>query len=304
MTIFLTLLQKLIPLYGIILIGFVAARRLPIDRQTIGTLLLYVISPLVFFNSVAQMPFDAHFLWLPASTFGLGTVISWTFYRLGGYLWQDSTKNILAFTAGTGNTGYFGIPVILILFGEPAVAYAVMGVIGYVLYENSVGYYLTARGQYSAAESLKRVTRLPALYAFLAGLLFSYWKIPIPPYVHDTLVFVRGSYSILGMLIIGIGLAKLKGAFDWKFLGATFFAKFGVWPAATALLTRLDQSIFHLYSPEIHRIMFVIASTPLAANTVVLATLLKAEPEKAAMAVLLSTLAALFLIPAYVAFFF
>lgn len=50
--------------------------------------------------------------------------------------------------------------------------------------------------------------------------------------------------------------------------------------------------------------MLLISACPLAANTVAFATLLKTEPEKAGVAVLLSTVFALFYIPALVAVLF
>ncbi len=58
-----------------------------------------------------------------------------------------------------------------------------------------------------------------------------------------------------------------------------------------------DNMVFRIYNPSIHKVMILMSIVPLAANTVAFATELKAQPEKASVAVLLSTLFALFYIP-------
>ena len=83
----------------------------------------------------------------------------WLFKRL----WPDATGNILAFTAGTGNTGYFGIALALIVF-EPRVAdIYIFTVLASFFYESTTGFYITAKGTFTARESLAKVLRLPVL---------------------------------------------------------------------------------------------------------------------------------------------
>jgi predicted permease len=58
-----------------------------------------------------------------------------------------------------------------------------------------------------------------------------------------------------------------------------------------------DRHFLHLYPHTVHQIMIIISSVPLAANTVTMSTELRLEPEKAGVAVLLSTIFSLFFIP-------
>jgi predicted permease len=114
----------------------------------------------------------------------------------------------------------------------------------------------------------------------------------------DLATSVRGAYTVLGMMLIGLGMAGIKSfRMDWKFLAATFFAKFIVWPLVTGVIILFDLKYLHFFDSDIHKVMFLLSVVPMAANTVALATELKAEPEKAATAVLLSTLFALGFIP-------
>jgi malate permease and related proteins len=65
----------------------------------------------------------------------------------------------------------------------------------------------------------------------------------------------------------------------------------------------LDRGFLHFYTTVIHQVMVLASIVPLAANTVAIATELKTQPEKAALAVLLSTVFALFYIPTLVTLF-
>ena len=91
--------------------------------------------------------------------------------------------------------------------------------------------------------------------------------------------------------------------FDFKFISLAFLAKFLVWPLFMLGLIFLDSRFFGLFSPLLHKIMFLISIVPIAANTVAYAALLKTHPQKAAVAVLLSTLFALVYIPVLAIYF-
>jgi len=65
----------------------------------------------------------------------------------------------------------------------------------------------------------------------------------------------------------------------------------------------LDKTFFQLLYDDLYKVMFVFAIVPLAGNTVTLAVLLDAKPEKAALAVLLSNLLSLVYIPMMLSFY-
>ena len=106
------------------------------------------------------------------------------------------------------------------------------------------------------------------------------------------------------MMLIGLGLSKMENLFrpDWSFLRWMFSIRFVVWPLAMAAVVAADVSLFHLYGHDIHFMMLLIGMVPMAANTVAFAETLGLSAENAASAVLLSTLFALFFIPAGLSF--
>lgn len=298
MFIFLTLLAKLFPLYVNILLGYLAGKFLNVKKETIAPLLIYIIVPVVIFAGVVNTKLNLNVIFIPILFFIMGSSIALLAFYLAGFLWKDSTRNILAFTSGTGNTGYFGIPVAIAIFGNNVIGIASLIFLGIMLYETTLGFFLVARGNFTVKKSLMRLLTLPILYAYLLGLLVNLSHIQLGSIFFDTAASFRGAFTILGMMIIGMGLADIKKFdFDFKFIGLTFLIKFAVWPLLMILLIFLNNTFFKIFDNSIDKILLLMAIVPLAANTVSYATLLKAKPEKAALAVLLSTFFALFYIP-------
>jgi hypothetical protein len=296
--VFTTLILKIIPLYILIGLGYIAGRYLNASKETVAKLLIFIITPIVIFHSVFTTPIAANVLSLPILFFILCCFICIVTYILTKHIWTDATRNILAFTAGAGNTGYFGLPVALALFGTDAAGLVVLSVLGFVLYENSLGFFITARGHHTVKESIVRVLKLPTIYAFAAALLLNMLGVKLGPIYTDFALLFRGAYTVLGMMLIGLGLSSIKNyAFDFKFVAASFTAKFIVWPIIIFSIIALDKAFFGFFTEQIYKVMILMSIVPLAANTVAFATELKVHPEKAALAVLLSTLFALFYIP-------
>lgn len=91
---------------------------------------------------------------------------------------------------------------------------------------------------------------------------------------------------------IGVEVDGLAGS-----RGLGIFTKFLIWPLVMFVLVYVDKNWTGLLNDALYKVMFVFAIVPLAANAVSMAVLLKAAPEKASLAVLLSTLFSLFSIP-------
>lgn len=298
MHILLLLVERLLPLYALILIGFIAGRMLDLHRESIARLIIYVIMPVVVLFATATTELSLSNLSLPIVYFSVGTALSFLAYGLTRRLWPDSTPNVLAFAAGTANTGYFGIPVALAVFGSWSTGLVIFATLGLVLFENGIGFYHLARSHYSWQEALHRLRCLPALYAFAFGILINLAHLPIPEPVAGLALMFRDAYSLLGMMVIGLGLSALRRfEFDLRFVSLALLAKFALWPLIISGLLWADHLWIHLLTPQAATIMAFMSFMPLAANTVVFATELRAHPEKAALAVLTSTLLALVVVP-------
>ncbi len=289
---------KLLPLYLNIFLGYIAGRKLQANQEIFSKLMFYIISPLIIFNGVMHTHLNAAILSLPLITFTISCTLCFAFYRLSRKIWDDPSKNLMAFSAGSGATGYFGIPLALMLFDQQTAGIYILAILGVTFYDNSLGYYISLKGTCTTQECLKKIISLPTLYAFLIGLFLNVFDLQLPDVYHDFISSIKGVYVVLGMMIIGMGMAGLKGFnLDFKFVGMTFIAKFLAWPLFALFLILLDTTFFKIYEPASHQVLMLISIVPLAINTVFMASLVNFHPEKVAATVLLSTLFALIYLP-------
>lgn len=300
-----TLVTDILPLYLIVGIGYFAGRRLGINRDTIAPLLIYIISPAVIFYGVATAPIQNQYLLLPVVFYAVGLFLSFVFYEIGKLFWPSTNeKNLLSASAGSGNTGYFGLPLVLAITGEAGLSIAVFCLIGSLLYEATRVYYVIARGHATAKEAAIRALRMPIIYAFTLGLIANRLGVQFGGGLDDAFGYFKGAYVVFGMMIIGVVLATTtRAAFDLKFTVLAFIAKFLCLPLLIGAFVLLDSAYFHMFDSLVHTVMLILSIVPMAANMISYATLLKAHPQKVALTVIASTIFALVYIPVFVSIF-
>lgn len=305
--IFTGLCYKIAPLYILIFLGFLAGKFLKVDRKSIAALLFYIIVPIVFFDFALHTKIYTSYLLLPIIFYIMSITLSLIYLNVSKQIWREGARaNVIGFAAGTGNTGYFGMPVALMLFDTQTVGIYMLMNLGFSLFDYTFGAYVMARGKYTSREAIIQVSRLPMIYAFALGLFLNYhFGIELPCELRDVTDKMRSAYVVLGMMIIGLGIASVHTfSLDLKFLSMLLSAKFIAAPLVVMLIIWIDKSSFHLFDPEIHKAMLLMSFVPPAANTVIFATLHNSHPEDAATAVLIGTIIALLYLPAAVAIFF
>lgn len=299
MTIFLTLLGKILPLYFSILLGLFSTLFLSCDKNTIAKILLFILAPLIVFNATISVKLDASVLFLPLFFFLLSSTLAFILLFVFKRIYSDNTANLLAFSTSTGNTGNIGIP-LAILFLEPhLVDVFIFTVLASILYQNSVGYYITAKGHFTAKESIKKVLKLPVLYAFVLGIIFNISGFKIPDIFLNYADYLKGTYAILGMMLLGMGMEKMRSnnSFDLKFISYAIIIKFFLWPMIVLAFIFVDKNYIHFLNEGFYMIMFLFSIVPLAGNTVTVATILNVKPEKMSLAVFITTMISLLYIP-------
>ncbi|OCL98595.1 Membrane transport protein [Aliarcobacter thereius] len=299
MSLFLTLFIKIIPMYFSIVLGFFSTYFLKCDKESIAKILLYILSPLIVFNATLNVKLSLEVAFIPMFFFIFSTILSFVLLYIFTKVFKDNRANLLAFSASTGNTGNIGIPLAIIFLPNDLVDVFIFSILASILYQNSVGYYITAKGNFSAKESLKKVLRLPVLHAFLLALVLNIFGASIPDIFLSYESYLKGAYSILGVMIVGMGLEKLKGnnAFDWSFISYSMFIKFVIWPSSVLLFIFLDKNYFMFLNEGYYLLMFLFSIVPLAGNTVIVATVLNVKPEMMSITLFISILIGVVYIP-------
>lgn len=292
------LISNILPLYALIGLGYIAGRWLQVHLQSLARILLFIISPIVIFGAMVQMDFNPAYVLLPFYMLCASLLISSIFYRRGIIAWGSNVANLIGLGSLSGNTGYFGLPLVLAVYGtEWAVIYLFINV-SITISENTLGYFLVARGRHTLQESLTKVLRLPGLHALWIGLLVNTTGWQMPELLNRYWAYATGTWVFLGMMVIGVALAGTPRLIvDFRLMRWLFSAKFIIWPLAGLALIGLDQFVLHFFTAEIHGLILVFTTVPLMGNLVAYAAQMNLYPERAATAVLLSTVFALVYMP-------
>lgn len=291
---------KIIAILLSVVIGFIAGRMNKVEKDSIASLIFYFIAPIVFFSIPASANLTFSDLGIVLVSFVISTLLSLISKYLYSNFFDKQSNNILAMAAGTGNVGYFMLPIASLLFDDYTLSIYMLGVVGINIYESSLGFYFCAKSISSTKESIMRVLKLPMLHAFILGCIFSLLGIILPSFLDEFVHNMKATYSILGMMMIGLGISKIsKFEIDFKFTGFAFISKYIFAPIGAAIFIFLDKFIFGIYGIQEYNAMLLLSSAPIAANIIVVSSMVGFNSEKTASTVLISSLFSLIYIPLF-----
>ena len=292
------LIANIIPLYVLIVLGFIAGRYLDVNLPSMATVAIYILAPIVNFGAMAKMDFTPEYIALPIIFFIGSCTIGIITYLTAQKLWKNNTANLIGMGSVTGNTMYFGLPVILTLLGPEWVGVYALLNLGTFLNEVGLGYFFGARGHATLKGAFIKVIKLPVVHAIWLGLLYNLSGFDLAESFVRYWDYSIGAWVIIGMMIIGVALSKQSRLeIDLKLLASMFTPKFILWPLFGFGVILADMTYFQAFEPEVHTMLAVMTAVPLAGNLVAYAATLNLHPERAATAVLISTLFAFITVP-------
>ncbi|GEM_PF-732614 len=305
LSMFIALLIKVLPLYLMIAIGWFAGRYAEVSDKQIADFTIHFIAPPVLFCMAWQTDLDIGTSFAFILTLTLLTLfMAGTSYLYGKKLWGDKRKNLFSHQILGSNTGYFGIPVVFALFSEQTANAWVLVMMVSTILHTSLGYWILATGNLSPMDGLKRLLKLPLFWAMVIGLAFGFGGIPWVDGLEETLSMFKGAYFVLGMAIIGLSMAKISRVhFDFNYIWNAALWRFPVWSLAAFAIVLADIWFFDVLPSDYRAFIILYAAMPLPANSVAYAAQLNVHPQKAASAVLATTLIALAYIPAIMMFY-
>lgn len=281
-----------------VIVGFLAGRINKISRNDISKIIFYYLSPITFFAAPLQSDFNFNTLSVTLIIFTAGSIISIVSYFVFGFFWRDFNRNVLAFSSGLGNVGGFLLPAAISIFDERVFGLYLMGAVGNILYESSVGFFICSNHLQTTSKTIIKVLKVPTLIAFTIGCILASVGSHLPHFIFNFVNNIRSTYSILGMAMVGLGLSSItKFKIDRRFLSVALISKFIVYPTVIIICIVLDRLFFHWYNNNVHKVILLIALAPISPTTITVSSILNIDSEKITTAVLISTLFSLIYIP-------
>jgi predicted permease len=284
------ILSIVAPVFGLVLVGWLYARRHGPDMSAANRINLEVFTPALIFHVLSGKDFhiaDYLDLTLGTAVVVLGSgVIAFGVSRASGTAWRTLVPPSMF-----NNSGNMGLPLAVLAFGEQALPAAVV----VFMVENLMHFTVGVRMLDSGA-SLIRILRLPLVAACLLGLAFSLLGLHLPKPIAVG-VEMLGQVSI-PLMLFALGV-RLKEA-DWSHWRVGILGAF-LRPAA-GLAVALPLLLLMPLDAALARQLVLFAVLPPAVLNYVLAELYRQEPESVASIVIWGNLASLLTIPLTLAF--
>lgn len=293
---FFTTLNIVLPVFTVMALGTTLRRTGLIDQnfiRQINRLLYYAFLPLLLFYKIGTADFATSFnlkLTLGMiATLSAGAAICYTTGYLLGYIPED--RGTFSQGGFRGNLAYVGLPIVLSAYGDTGFTRAglLMGcLVPIINLWSIVVHIIPQRHQHPTFHwKLVRDQLLynPLIIGAMAGILWNLTGLAMPGIARNTLHMVTAATLPLALLTIGgaFSLQQLQG--DLRKAGLASLFKLAIFP----LLNLLIISQLGIHGMDLG-IAVLLAGTPTAAASYVLAHELNGNPRLASSIIILSTL--------------
>src|SRR5262245_31648070 len=195
------IINVVLPVFGIILTGYLAGRFEalgPDSAAALNRFVFYFAMPCALFIFTARAPVDKIFNWPFIGAFVGGALLTVLIAVIVGRLWfhqQDvATLSVVGLTAGWGNYGYMGLPLLLTAYGPDGALPTVVATFSVIIFLVTGAIVLLEGTRVSGPSPLRlaaylagTLARNPLVISPILGIVFSIGAVPLPKLVGNYL---------------------------------------------------------------------------------------------------------------------
>ena len=197
-------IQTVIPVFAIILVGYLIGKHKELDIQTLLDIIIYIAAPCLIFTSIASSDINlTDFTTLAVAALAIILIMALlvcVFLKL-----TKSDKKGLYLPMVFGNTSYLGYPIALFAFGMDGLSRAIVYDMMNSLVIFSFGIYIVHH-----RNELKEAFKVPVLYAVVIGLAVNLLNIQIPEALAQPVEMIGMITIPLALLVLGYKLTEIK----------------------------------------------------------------------------------------------
>ncbi|SDC77619.1 AEC family transporter [Ruegeria marina] len=298
---------RTLPFFAIIGLGYWAGRSRFFSPEATAYLTKFVfffaLSAMLFrfsanlpFNDIFDVRLVMGYLWGTAGVYGIAMLVAFI-RRL-----DVPTAAVESQCAAIGNTGFLGLPMLALLFGEAAIGPIMLILsVDLVVFSSLIVILINGgRDGRLTFATLRLIgaglVRNPMIVSITAGLLWSGFGLPVPVPMNDFLSILGGAATPGALFVIGASLAE-RSAERVQIAAWLSFCKLIVHPVLVAL------AVLWVFPVDAFTASVAIsaAALPVAGNVYMLAAHYGVAPQRVSAAILLSTAASILTVPAFIA---
>ncbi len=307
--------EVILPIFSIIILGFLLKRLGGVEPRPFSRTQLYILSPALVFSAMARadgmtLTVLEIFLYIAILSGVILGAAQGIAYLMRG---TREDRQAMSLAAVFMNSGFYGIPVCMLAFGDIGFVYATAYVVASATLQSTLGIFIASAGRRRVPEALLTVIKVPLIWAIVAARLLAHFDaLPSEPFMK--MINLLGQSAIpLGLLLLGMQLegvvrdlwsrkAALSGAAtvpagtdaaDSCPAPGMSYIHGGLIAAALRIVGGFFVALVVIrlfdFEPTLKKVILVESSMPTAVNAVVYATEFRCGPKLVAVGILAAT---------------
>ena len=280
------LVAIIVPIFALIGVGVALDRRFHLDLDTLSKLNFYVFVPALSFVKLLEADISAQHMMtvgvFSAVHAALLLALAWGIFSLQPFRAQ---RTVLSMGAIFSNAGNYGIPLVLLAFGDAMIGVIVTIMVVQNLLSFTLGVWMLERGKHGFSTVLAGMGKVPVVIAVILALLLRAFKVEVPSSLAIPLGYLADGLIPVALLTLGAQLARTRFTHGVLALSAVTIMRLLISPLLAAVLLLL----FPLSAP-VSSVIIVAAGFPVAVNLYILAAEYNQDATLASQSIFLTTL--------------
>lgn len=203
-------ISDLLPVFAIAGAGFLLARYLGVQVQTVSRVTFYALAPALVFNMLVSSQVEASQVGRMVLFYVLVTATAALMARLAAVPLKLDRPSLSAFmlVVISSNSGNYGLPVAMLAFGREALAFASVYFLTSSLFSYTGGILIAASGRRTFSEAVRGVLRVPAVYGAAAAALTMIFHVAIPRALMQPVTMLSDAALPMMILVLGMQLER------------------------------------------------------------------------------------------------
>lgn len=287
------LISVILPIFLLIVMGALLDHLFDFDVQTLTRINFYVLSTILVLDIILRAELSGQMIGQVGAAYLVQLLVLAALALLVfSHPRFRSERTNLTFGTVFNNAGNYGIPLMLLLFGEQAVAInAIQLIINTTAFYGPGVIFSKARGA-SPRETLVTLLKVPVLHALWIGLLLRALHVELPPSITTVMRMSSDGFIPLALIALGAQLRRIGGR-RWPLrVALSGLMRLLISPALMYLIALIAG-----FTPELRLIMTVSTAVPTAVTTYILSMESDLDSELASQIIALTTICSIFTVP-------
>lgn len=282
---------------SVIGVGYIGQRAIGFDRKAISAMALYLMQPFLAFRTFYTNEINLEYLYilLFCVLLCVGMIL---IVHITAPLKKTSRsrQSAMVLSGVFMNSGNYGVPIILLAFGNVGVDYAIIMMVIQSLLMSTIGVYYAGKGSergYSLKQSLLNILKMPMIYGSVLGIALQLLAIAIPDIVMKPIDMIADATIPTIMLVLGMQLGAItKKNVSIGDVSMIMVQRMLISPVLALLLVWLLP-----IEGMLSQVLIVLSAMPSAANTMMLSLEFGTEPDLVSYSTLITTLLSILSVP-------